>query len=184
MSRIGKKLITLPAGVTVALSEEKVTVKGPKGELALALHPQVLVEEKTKENGDRVLAVTAKDASEDSAIWGTMRAILANNVNGVATGWSKILELNGVGYKMNVKGRAIVMSLGFSHEVTYNLPEGIDAVIETNKLTISGVSRELVGKVASEIRGLKKPEPYKGKGFKYSDEIIRRKAGKSAKSDK
>lgn len=183
MSRIGKKPVYLPDGVTVSVNETEATVKGPKGELTLALNPRVSVEQKADEDGKAFLEATVPDKKEDSAIWGTMRAHLANMVQGVTEGWSKALELNGVGFRMNVQGKKIVMALGFSHEVEYQIPEGIDAVVENNVLTISGANKEIVGKVAAEIRALKKPEPYKGKGFRYTDEIIRRKAGKSAKGE-
>ena len=183
MSRIGKKPVLLPSGVDIAISDEQVTVKGPKGELHLAKHPRVRFEQVDDEVKGAILNVMVEDAKEDSAIWGTMRAHVNNMVHGVTEGWKKELELNGVGFKMNVAGKTLKMSLGFSHDVEYALPEGIEAVIEGNKLTISGIDKELVGKVASEIRSLKKPEPYKGKGFKYVDEVIRRKAGKAAKSE-
>ena len=116
-------------------------------------------------------------------MWGTTRALLTNMIAGVTTGWSKSLELNGVGFKMEVKGSLLKMRLGFSHEIEYNLPEGIVATIENNILTISGIDRQRVGQTSAEIRAFKKPEPYKGKGFRYTDEVIRRKAGKAAKTE-
>jgi len=180
MSRIGKKPVQIPSGVTVAIDSEKVVAKGPKGELTFAINPRTSVEQKTDDKGNEVLLVTVQDEKLDAAIWGTMRSILDNTIVGVSTGWKKVLELNGVGFKMNLQGRTIVMSLGFSHEVRYDIIEGIDVSIEGNKMTITGVDRQKVGKVASEIRAFKKPEPYKGKGFKYDDEIIRRKVGKTA----
>jgi len=183
MSRIGKKRISVPSGVTIDVNGQDVTVKGTKGELALELHPNATLAVEKTEDGKDVLAVTVIDPKDDSAIWGTMRAILANMVHGVSEGWQKSLELNGVGFKMKVQGKEIMMALGFSHEVRYALPEGVDASIEGMILTISGADKESVGKVAAEIRALKKPEPYKGKGFRYTDEIIRRKVGKAAKTD-
>lgn len=181
MSRIGKKPVYLTEGVTATINGQEVTVKGPKGELSLQLHDNASVEQKATEEGAAYLDVTVNDDKTDAAIWGTMRSLLDGMVLGVTQGWSKALELSGVGFKMNVAGKAVNMSLGFSHDVTYNLPEGIDASIEGSVLTISGIDKRLVGKVAAEIRALKKPEPYKGKGFRYTDEIIRRKVGKAAK---
>lgn len=183
MSRIGKKLIYLPDGVTAQIDGKMVSVKGPKGEISREMHPVVSVEQKQDEDGKTYLQVTVPDKAEDSAIWGTFRAHLANMVAGVKDGWTKALELNGVGFRMNVQGNKIVMSLGFSHEVVFPLPEGMTATAENNVLTLTSVNKELVGKIAAEIRALKKPEPYKGKGFRYTDETIRRKAGKAAKSD-
>jgi len=183
MSRIGKKPVILPEGVTATIDAGIVTAKGPKGELSLALHPHASVE-LSSEDGAQQLVVTVRDPErDDRAIWGTMRALVAQMITGVSTGFQKSLELNGVGFKMSLQGTSLVFSLGFSHEVTFPLPTGISAKIETNVLTISGADAAMVGKVAAEIRSLKKPEPYKGKGFRYTDEIIRRKAGKAAKSD-
>jgi large subunit ribosomal protein L6 len=183
MSRIGKKPIFLPAGVIATIDAGTVRVKGPKGELALVLHPHASVMTTNEEGRDR-LDVTVQDPErEDRALWGTMRALLAQMVLGVSEGYVKALELNGVGFKMNLQGTTLVFALGFSHDVKFPLPAGISAKIENNVLTISGADAALVGKVAAEIRAMKKPEPYKGKGFRYTDEVIRRKAGKAAKSD-
>ncbi len=183
MSRIGKKPVFLPSGVTATIDAGVVTVKGPKGELSLTLHPHATAT-LSSEEGKAQIDVTVKDPErEDRAIWGTMRALIAQKVIGVSEGYSKSLELNGVGFKMNVQGTTLVLALGFSHEVRFELPAGIVAKIEANVLTISGADAETVGKIAAEIRAMKKPEPYKGKGFRYTDEVIRRKAGKAAKSD-
>ncbi len=182
MSRIGKKPVYLPAGVSVEIKGTTVAVKGGKGELSRAFPQGVVIEQKEGEKGAHLL-VTVENASEQSAIWGTARSHLANMVKGVSEGWSKSLELNGVGFKMAVAGSSLKMSLGFSHEVVYALPQGITATIEGNVLTIVGMDKEVVGQTASEIRSLKKPEPYKGKGFRYTDEIVRRKVGKAAKGD-
>lgn len=185
MSRIGKKPVFLPAGVTATMKDQDVMIKGPKGELTLRLHPHATCAQSTAENGAARLDVTVLDPEmNDRAVWGTMRALLQKMVKGVTEGYSKALELNGVGFKMNLKGKGLVFSLGFSHEVSYELPEGVTAKIDANTLTLSGIDAEAVGRAAAEIRALKKPEPYKGKGFKYTDEVIRRKAGKAAKSDK
>lgn len=183
MSRIGKKSITLPKDVEVSLKDGLVTVKGPKGELAKQLSDVVRIEETEQEDGTRVLNVTVENPDEQSALWGTARAHIQNMVTGVVEPWSKTLELNGVGFKMNIKGKKLTMSLGFSHEVIYELPESVDGSIEANRLTLASINRDIVGKVAAEIRAFKKPEPYKGKGFRYMDEVIRRKAGKAAKSE-
>jgi large subunit ribosomal protein L6 len=185
MSRIGKKPVFLPAGVTAEIENDKVTVKGTKGSLTLHLHAHAHVAQSSAQNGAVQLDVTVDDPeSEDRAIWGTMRAILQKMVKGVTEGYVKTLELNGVGFKMSLKGKGLLLSLGFSHDVEYPLPEGVAAKIDANVLTLSGIDAEAVGRAAAEIRALKKPEPYKGKGFKYSDEVIRRKAGKAAKTEK
>ncbi len=183
MSRIGKKPVFLSQGVTATINDGSVTVTGPKGSLTLALHPRTMVTLR-EEDGVRALDVTVRNPDEDGAIWGTMRALLAQYVLGVAQGFTKALELNGVGFKMSAQGNMLTFALGFSHDVKYTLPEGVSAKIENNVLTLSGMSAEAVGRAAAEIRAFKKPEPYKGKGFRYTDEIIRRKAGKAAKGDK
>ncbi|MCH8049105.1 50S ribosomal protein L6 [Patescibacteria group bacterium] len=182
MSRIGKKVIPLPTDVIVEIKDQDVTIKGPKGELQLTLDSRVTVEKK-KVDEKQILQVVAKDTEADKAIWGTMRALLMNMITGVTSGWSKSLELNGVGFRMNLAGATLKMQLGFSHEVTYEIPESITVSVEGNVLNISGADRQTVGKVAAEIRALKKPEPYKGKGFRYTDEVIRRKVGKTAKAE-
>lgn len=183
MSRIGKKPLILPAGVVPAIAADQVAIKGPKGELTLSLPKGVSVSQITLENGGAALSVQVANEDEQKAIWGTIRANLANMVKGVSEGWSKSLELNGVGFKMNVAGSTLNLSLGFSHEVKFALPDGIKASIKDNVLTFEGIDRQVVGQVAAEIRALKKPEPYKGKGFKYVGEIVRRKLGKQAKSE-
>lgn len=184
MSRIGKKPVTLPPGVTVSMVGTTVTLKGPKGELSLVLHPHAAVTQAATDDGKNVLEVTVLDPErEDRAIWGTMRAILASLAKGVSEGYTKALELNGVGFKMNVQGTTLNLSLGFSHDVTFPLPAGVSAKIEGNILTLTGADAQTLGQAAAEIRALKKPEPYKGKGFRYTDEIIRRKAGKASKSE-
>ncbi len=182
MSRIGKKLIILPSGVDVMLDGTAITVKGGKGELKRDIDARVRVEEIQTDAGEKALRVSAVDP-DDGAIWGTYRALIANMVLGVSDGWSKALELNGVGFRMEVTGSKLKMRLGFSHEILYEIPESITATIENNILTIAGIDNQLVGQVAAEIRAFKKPEPYKGKGFRYTDEVIRRKAGKAAKSE-
>ncbi|EKD47563.1 MAG: 50S ribosomal protein L6 [uncultured bacterium] len=180
MSRIGKKFIDLPSGVEISTQGNAVVAKGPKGELRLEVFDviHVNVDQETKK-----VQVTVDDIENNSAIWGTTRANIANMIIGVSEGWSKSLELQGVGFRMEVRGRKLVMRLGFSHEVEYNLPDGIEATVENAILTIKGTDRQTVGQVTAEIRSIKEPEPYKGKGFRYTDEIVRRKAGKAAKSE-
>lgn len=183
MSRIGKKPVFLPQGVTATIQDNTVTMKGPKGELSLVLHAHAIIS-MSEEDGTSRLDVSVQDPERtDRAIWGTMRALLAQMAQGVSEGFAKSLELNGVGFKMNLQGNTLTFALGFSHDVTFVLPDGISAKIEQNTLTISGADAAMVGKVAAEIRAMKKPEPYKGKGFRYTDEVIRRKAGKASKSD-
>lgn len=184
MSRIGKKPVALPQGVTAMVANAAVTVKGPKGELTLALHPNAHVMLRDDEGVSALHVTVDSPEKDDRAIWGTMRALVAQMVQGVSNGFEKKLELNGVGFKMSAQGNTLTLVLGFSHDIKYELPAGVTAKIEGNMLTLSGVSAEAVGRAAAEIRSFKKPEPYKGKGFRYSDEIIRRKAGKSAKGDK
>jgi large subunit ribosomal protein L6 len=177
MSRVGKLPIGIPSGVTITIDPDTITVAGSKGSLTQFTMPDVTV----TQEGDQVIVARANDEPKVRAKHGLMRALINNMVVGVSTGFSKQLELNGVGFRWSTAGQDIKMNLGFSHEVTYHLPQGITAVVEQNKLTISGISKQQVGQVAAEIRALKKPEPYKGKGIKYADERIIRKSGKSGK---
>ena len=177
MSRIGKLPISIPSGVTITVDDDFIVVKGPKGELKQFTMNGIKVE--VIENEIRVTRAT--DEREHRSKHGLMRTLIANMIDGVTKGFSKKLEINGVGYRVALAGMSLKMSLGFSHEVIYALPEGIQATVEQNTITISGISKQLVGQVAAEIRALKKPEPYKGKGIKYSDERILRKSGKSGK---
>ncbi len=179
MSRIGKQPITIPAGVTVNMTDSHIEVKGPKGNLSLVLHPRV-----TLTNTDNQMTVTVKDPDlqSDRALWGLSRMLVANMITGVTTGYEKKLEINGVGFKAQVSGKNLVLNLGFSHPVEFPIPEGISMTVEKNIVTISGIDKQLVGETAAVIRRMKKPEPYKGKGIKYVDEVIRRKAGKVVKA--
>lgn len=180
MSRIGKKPVLIPAQVEVTLSGAEVTVKGPKGTLTRTLSPQVTVEIRDVEGGRHLLiSPVGEDAA---AIWGTTRALLTNMVTGVVSGFTRALEVIGVGYKANVQGKKLIVSAGYSHDVPVDLPEGVSATVEKNVITLSGIDKEAVGKLASYIRSIRKPEPYKGKGIKYVEEHIRRKAGKAAKT--
>ncbi len=181
MSRIGKKHITVPAGVTVSMNNGIVTVKGKNGELKAQLHPDVGVEIK----GSDVSITRKTEERMNRAIHGTSRANVANMVKGVAEGFSKKLELVGVGYKAEMKGKNLALALGFSHPIMFRAPETIkiETPTQTN-ITITGFDKQLVGLVAAKIRSFKLPEPYKGKGVKYEGEVIRRKAGKTAASAK
>ena len=184
MSRIGKQLTKIPSGVEVTVSETELRAKGPKGELKLALHPHVRIERvKDEEQGD-VLKVTVKDETDkkDRALWGLFSRLASNLVVGVTKGYEKSLEFVGVGYKVSVAGKTVKMDVGFSHEVDFPLPAGVEAKVDKNTLTLTGIDNQLVGETAARIRRIRKPEPYKGKGIKYVDEVIRRKAGKSAKA--
>jgi large subunit ribosomal protein L6 len=179
MSRIGKSIIIIPANTQVKVEKGLVTVKGPKGELQQALHKDVMVEI----NGQEVtVKVTNETDRSIRALWGLFRSLINNMVVGVNDGFSKKMEIKGVGYKAQVNGQNLLLNLGFSHPVNFPLPKGISALVEGNFLTISGFDKALVGEMSAQIRKLRKPEPYKGKGIRYVDEIIRRKAGKTAAS--
>lgn len=177
MSRVGKLPIGLPSGVTITVDPDTITVAGSKGTLSQFTMPDITV----TQEGDQVIVSRANDEPKVRAKHGLMRALIANMVAGVSTGFSKQLEVNGVGFRVALVGQDLKMNLGFSHEVVYHLPTGITAVVEQNKITVSGIDKQQVGQVAAEIRALKKPEPYKGKGIKYADERIIRKSGKSGK---
>ncbi|HVE80613.1 MAG TPA: 50S ribosomal protein L6 [Candidatus Dormibacteraeota bacterium] len=176
MSRIGRQPIEIPAGVTVTLEASRVLAKGPKGELEAPILPGIKVEQT-----DGKLTVAKKhESAETIRLYGLARTLIANIVIGVSRGYERKLEINGVGYRANVSGQTINLSLGFSHPIVFALPKGIEAKVEKNVLTISGADKQMVGQVAANIRSLRKPEPYKGKGIKYAEERIRRKAGKTA----
>jgi large subunit ribosomal protein L6 len=179
MSRIGRQPIPVPAGVKVDVaSDHRVTVTGPKGTLSQEF-PQTMTI--TQEDG--VLHVArADDSNTNRALHGLSRTLLANMVTGVTTGFTRQLEINGVGYRVAKVGEALVFQVGYSHPVQINPPTGISFAVDgTTRLTVSGIDKQLVGQVAANIRSIRKPEPYKGKGIKYSDEVIRRKAGKAGK---
>lgn len=177
MSRIGKLPIAIPSGVTITVDPNEITVTGPKGTLKQFTMPGVTV----AQEGDQIIVTRANDEPKNRAKHGLMRALVNNMVAGVTQGFSKKLEINGVGFRVAMQGADLKFNLGFSHDVIYKLPAGITATIEQNTVTISGIEKQAVGQVAAEIRALKKPEPYKGKGIKYSDERIIRKSGKSGK---
>lgn len=177
MSRVGKLPIAIPSGVTITIDASEVTVAGGKGTLKQFTMPDITV----KQEGDEVIVARANDAPKIRAKHGLMRALLNNMVTGVSQGFSKKLEINGVGYRVAQQGTDLKLNLGFSHDVIYKVPTGITTAIEQNTITVSGISRQQVGQVAAEIRALKKPEPYKGKGIKYQGERLIRKSGKSGK---
>jgi len=177
MSRIGKLPITVPAGVTITVDKEEISVAGSKGTLKQFTLPDLTF---TQNDGEFVVS-RASDAPKIRARHGLMRSLVNNMVVGVTQGFEKKLELNGVGYRVASAGANLRFNLGFSHDVTYNMPTGVTAAVEQNIITISGINKQQVGQVAAEIRALKKPEPYKGKGIKYVGERIIRKSGKSGK---
>ena len=178
MSRIGRLPVAVPAGVTVDIKENNtVTVKGPKGTLERTFVPQIGI----KLEGNEIIVTRPDDKKENKAFHGLTRALIHNMVVGVSEGFSKTLEVNGVGYKAQKQGSKLVLSLGYSHPVEMVDPEGVESKVDGNKIVVSGISKEKVGQYAAEIRGKRAPEPYKGKGIKYSDEIIRRKVGKTGK---
>jgi large subunit ribosomal protein L6 len=176
MSRIGRKPITVPSSVTVELQDRHVKVTGPKGNLELDLLPGIEIE-----RGEGVLNVSKSvETPETQRLYGLMRTLVNNMVVGVSDGFTRSLEINGVGFRAAVAGNTINLSLGFSHPVVFQLPQGVEAKMEKNVITLSGYDKQVVGQAAANLRALKKPEPYKGKGIKYVEERIRRKAGKTA----
>ena len=178
MSRIGKLPIPLPAGVTVEINGQDVAVKGPKGELKLTVSKPITV---PQEDGS-VIVSRPDDEAVSKSLHGLTRSLIANNVHGVSEGFTKALEIVGTGYRAALKGATVELSLGFSHPVLVTPPEGITLVVEGNtKIIVSGIDKQAVGEVAANIRKLRKPEPYKGKGVRYAGEVVRRKAGKSGK---
>ena len=175
MSRIGKQPVIVPEGVTLDVNGQDVKAKGAKGELSLRVHDDVSVK---MEEGKVVLAARAQSLTAKK-IWPTMRTLVNNIVIGVTEGYMKKLEIQGVGYRAAMQGNTLVMQLGFSHEVRYDIPQGVQvSVDEQTKITVTGIDKQLVGQVAAKIRGYKKPEPYKGKGIRYDDEYVMRKEGK------
>ncbi len=174
MSRIGKQIINIPDKVTVAVAGQEVTVKGPKGELKYIVHPDITVAAADQ----KITCTVMRDSKKASALWGTNRAVIANMVEGVTQGFKKELELHGVGYRAAVKGKDIELQLGYSHSIKVPAPEGITFAVEKEKITVEGIDKVLVGQIAANIRALRKPEPYKGKGIRYVGEHVRRKVGK------
>ena len=177
MSRIGKLPIAIPSGVTITVDEAEVTVTGSKGTLKQFTMPGISIEQA---DGQLVVG-RINDEPKNRAKHGLMRALINNMVLGVTLGFSKKLEINGVGYRVAPQGADLKLNLGFSHDVIFKMPQGVKAAVEGTNITVSGISKQQVGQVAAEIRALKKPEPYKGKGIKYEGERIIRKSGKSGK---
>jgi large subunit ribosomal protein L6 len=175
MSRIGRKPLLLPKGVSLSQKPGTVGLKGPKGELHRAVPGGVSL----KVEGDKLVVHRADDSRENRSKHGLMRAHLGNMLKGVTEGWTRELEINGVGYRAEVTGDAVTMALGYSHPVVFKLPKGVAAKVEKNKLTLSSMDRDLVGQTAAKVRELRPPEPYKGKGIKYVEEVIKRKVGKA-----
>ena len=182
MSRIGKKPVAIPAKVNVTIDGQRVTAKGPKGELFLDVHPNIGI----KQEGGDILVSRSTDERQDRALHGLTRALLNNVVTGVSTGFIKSLTVDGVGYNGELRGKNLVMKLGYSHEIVVEPPTNISFEVQRENPTrfhvrVIGIDKQIVGQVASEIRGLRPPEPYLGKGVRYSDEVIRRKEGKTCK---
>jgi large subunit ribosomal protein L6 len=177
MSRIGKKPILIPESVEVTIEEDGlVKVKGPKGELSLKLVPEIQIEKKK----DQLIVFPQKETKKSKAFWGLYRTLIANNIVGVTKGYQKQLEIEGLGYKAELKGKNLVLHVGFSHPVEIAPPEGIEFQVEGKTITVSGIDKQLVGQVAADIRAVRPPEPYKGKGIRYVGEVIRKKVGKKA----
>lgn len=177
MSRIGKKIRTLPAGVTAEVKNGELVVKGPKGELRERIHPRVTI----VVNGSEVTTqVVNGENKRDRALWGTFSSLIENMIDGVTTGFKKQLEINGVGFKAALKGTNLHLEVGYTNAVEVKPLPGVKFTVEKNIITVEGASKQQVGEMAATIRRVRKPEPYKGKGIKYIDEVIRRKAGKAA----
>lgn len=175
MSRLGKRPISIPKDVEVKLEGDLLRVKGPKGELRRRVHPKVQVDM----DGDKISVSVADGSRESRSLHGLFAVLINNMVTGVTKGFERVLEISGVGYRAVVNGRTAVFNLGYSRPIDFELPDGVDAKIEKSKIILTGIDKELLGMTASKIRNLRRPEPYKGKGIKYAEEIIRRKAGKT-----
>lgn len=178
MSRIGNAIIIVPKEVTLTIQGDRVAVKGPKGELTVTVPAGITV----SSNADGVVVARTSESKAAKALHGFVRAHLANTITGVSQGWTKVLELSGVGYRAAVNGTELVLTVGFSHPVVVKPPQGIVFSIAEGKIVVSGIDKHAVGQIAADIRAYKKPEPYKGKGIKYAGEHIRKKAGKAAKA--
>ncbi|WP_025270566.1 50S ribosomal protein L6 [Hippea sp. KM1] len=179
MSRIGRMPIPIPAGVEVSIGEDEVKVKGPKGQLSQSFNPQYVSVEKD----DKYVYIKSTNNSKNAkAMHGLYRSLINNAVVGVSQGFTKVLQIEGVGYKAAVSGKKLTLTVGFSHDVIYNIPDGVNVEVDKKgvEITVSGIDKQLVGLVASQIRAIKPPEPYKGKGIRYKGEYVRRKMGKAA----
>jgi large subunit ribosomal protein L6 len=178
MSRIGKKIVTIPTRVTVDIKNSEFKVKGPKGELVQKIHPHITI---TQTPEGLVVKTAHETDKKDRALWGTFASLLENMVEGVTNGFKKQLEINGVGYKASLKGANLSLEVGFSHPVEITPPSGaIKFTVEKNIITVEGIDKQLVGEIAAQIRQVRKPEPYKGKGIRYEKEVVRRKQGKKS----
>ncbi len=177
MSRIGKKPIQIPAGVTAEITNSVIKVKGPKGELFRALPARIKV---TIIDGVISVFVANPEDKKERSLWGAYAAHINNMIEGVTNGFKKDLEINGVGFRVAMQGKDLKLEVGFSHSVIFKIPDGVTASVEKNIIKLESIDKEMLGQTASELRSVKKPEPYKGKGIKYTDETIRRKAGKTA----
>jgi len=180
MSRIGRKPIAIPTGVQVSITKDAVSIKGPKGTLKMPRHKAIEIKQAKDEGKDVIVFERKGNLGPERAAHGLMRALVNNMFTGVTKGFEKHLEINGVGYKAEIKGQKITLSLGYSHPIDYTLPEGISAKTDKNLLILSGIDRQLLGAASAKIRSFRPPEPYKGKGIKYVTETILRKAGKTA----
>ncbi len=181
MSRIGKQIINIPEGVQISLEGKLVTVKGPKGELKQELHPKVSINIEGKELSVKI--DNEKDKSQ-RALWGLFGSLISNMVEGVVNGYVKKLEINGVGMRATLNGKNLVLNVGYSHPVDFEIPQNVAIAVDGNVISVSGIDKQLVGETAAQIRKIKKVEPYKGKGIKYVGEVARRKAGKAAAKSK
>ncbi|MBU0540333.1 50S ribosomal protein L6 [Patescibacteria group bacterium] len=179
MSRIGKNPIQLPNGVDATVGESSVSIKGPKGVLVVN-YPSSVKIEKSADSKSLLVSVSNPEAKDQRALWGLFRQLVNNSVKGVTAPFEKSLELSGVGFKVSIAGRDLNLEVGFSHPVVFKIPDGIEAKVDKQVITISGIDKHLVGETAARIRRIRPPEPYKGKGIKYTTEIVKRKAGKTA----
>ncbi len=178
MSRVGRAPVVIPAGVTIDIKEgNDITVKGPKGTLSRVLPAEMDI----KIEGDQIVVSRPNDLKRMKSLHGLTRSLIHNMVVGVSEGYTKVLEVNGVGYRAQKQGKTLVLNLGYSHPIEMEDPEGLESAVDGNKITVSGIDKEKVGQYAAEIREKRRPEPYKGKGIKYADEVIRRKVGKAGK---
>lgn len=178
MSKIGQQTIVIPSGVTVTVADDKVSIVGPKGTLTVNVAKELDV----KVDGSNINVTTKKDNKFSRSLWGTTRMLIANHVKGVTEGWKKQLELVGTGYRSEVQGNTLVLTVGYSHPIKIEAPEGITFKVEKSVINVDGIDKQVVGQVSADIRASRPPEPYKGKGVKYVGEAIRRKAGKAAKA--
>lgn len=180
MSRIGKKPIKIPQGVEVSIENNVVKIKGPKGELVRIIRPEIKVVKNSSPEGEEVIVAPDKETKRTNALWGLSRTLIDNMVKGVSEGFSKRLEIQGVGYRANLEGEDLVLLMGFSHPVKIEKVAGIKFEVQKNIIIVSGINKELVGQIAAKIKAVRPPEPYKGKGIRYEGEYVRRKSGKKA----